>query len=81
MPTPHCAGTRSIAMELQPGTYWWCACGLSKTQPWCDGSHAGTEFSPTEFVVTEAKRYGLCTCKMSKNGPICDGSHKQLPQP
>ena len=80
MAIPQCGGLKPIAMELQPGTYSWCTCGRSKAQPFCDGSHEGTEFLPAEFVVTEAKRYSLCTCKLSTRPPICDGSHKQLPE-
>ncbi|HUO10847.1 MAG TPA: CDGSH iron-sulfur domain-containing protein [Phycisphaerae bacterium] len=76
---PHCAGRAPIVLELEPGTYWWCQCGLSNTQPFCDGSHAGTPFEPVELVITERKKYGLCTCKTSSKGPICDGSHKRLP--
>jgi CDGSH iron-sulfur domain-containing protein 3 len=78
-PVPTCAGRAPIVTELAVGTYWWCACGLSKTQPFCDGSHAGTAFGPKEVVITEAKRYGLCTCKLSSKGAICDGTHKTLP--
>ena len=77
--TPTCAGRAPIVLELQPGTYWWCACGLSKSQPFCDGSHEGTGFEPRELVITEPKKYGLCTCKTSSKGAICDGSHKRLP--
>ncbi len=63
-------------MELKPGTYFWCACGRSKTQPMCDGSHSGTDFQPLCFEITEAKPVWLCQCKHTKNPPYCDGSHK-----
>ncbi len=77
---PTCAGRAPIVTELAVGTYFWCACGLSKTRAvLCDGSHAGTAFEPREVVITEAKRYGLCTCKLSSKGAICDGTHKTLP--
>jgi CDGSH-type Zn-finger protein len=72
-------GCRPIVTELQPGTYWWCDCGRSKTQPFCDGSHEGTGFEPRELVVPVAKKYALCTCKMSGHAPLCDGTHKSLP--
>jgi len=64
--------------ELEPGTYWWCACGRSQNQPWCDGSHAGTGFEPMELSVTEKKRYALCRCKQTKGMPFCDGTHSSL---
>ncbi len=65
-------------VELNPGTYYWCACGKSAKQPFCDGSHKGGEFTPTKFEVTEQKTYWLCGCKNSANGVFCDGSHKKL---
>lgn len=64
--------------ELDEGTYYWCTCGESAMQPFCDGSHAGTEFTPMEFKITEKKKYGLCGCKQSKNQPFCDGFHNTL---
>jgi CDGSH-type Zn-finger protein len=60
----------------EPGVYWWCACGRSKTQPFCDGSHKGTEFSPFKTEIKEKKTVAWCGCKHSKNPPFCDGSHK-----
>ena len=69
------------SMEMEPGTYYWCACGQSKNQPFCDGSHAGTEFSPEKFEVTEKKKVPWCGCKCSKKGAVCDGYHKNLKQP
>lgn len=79
MTTPRNAGFRSIKLDLESGTYWWCACGESKKQPWCDGSHKGTEFTPTKFVVEEPGRYSLCACKFTKTPPICDHAHRDLP--
>ena len=78
MPLPITAGTRPILFELEPGTYAWCACGRSQTQPWCDGSHAGTGLVPHEFTLTEKKRVSMCTCKRTMNAPICDGAHKMF---
>jgi CDGSH-type Zn-finger protein len=65
-------------LELEPGTYYWCACGRSAKQPFCDGSHAGTGFKPKAFTVDAPKRVALCNCKQTGNGPFCDGSHKRL---
>jgi CDGSH-type Zn-finger protein len=65
-------------VELDPGTYWWCACGRSKDQPFCDGSHQGTGFSPVELKVEKKETYWLCGCKATKDQPHCDGSHKSL---
>lgn len=79
MSEPAVAAKFPIVAELTPGqSYYWCQCGKSANQPWCDGSHAGSEFSPKEFQVTEAKKYALCQCKATAGGPFCDGSHKKL---
>ena len=66
-------------VDLEAGkTYFWCACGASKTQPFCDGSHKGSGFVPTKFTAEASKTAYLCGCKHSKNGTFCDGSHKAL---
>ena len=68
-----------FAVELAPGDYWWCACGQSKRQPFCDGSHkAAGEFTPIKFTATEAQKVWLCGCKNSSNKPYCDGTHNKL---
>lgn len=67
-------------LDIQPGTYAWCACGGSKSQPYCDGSHAGTGFVPVIEKVADAKKVAWCGCKHSKTRPFCDGSHKTLPK-
>jgi CDGSH-type Zn-finger protein len=72
-------GRVPIVLTLEPGTYWWCDCGRSKSQPFCDGSHEGTGYEPRELVITQTTRISLCTCKLTKNAPRCDGSHKSLP--
>ncbi len=79
MAEPHVARKSSYAVELAPGEYWWCACGRSKRQPVCDGSHKGSEFAPVRFIMSEAQKIPLCGCKRSQSKPFCDGSHKSLP--
>jgi CDGSH-type Zn-finger protein len=68
-----------LVVELVAGkSYSWCACGRSATQPFCDGSHKGSEFSPKTFTVPRNERAWLCVCKTSKTPPFCDGSHNKL---
>ena len=78
MANPVIAKKGPYVVELEPGDYWWCACGLSKNQPFCDGSHKETEFSPLKFTITEKKKYALCGCKHTANPPFCDATHKKL---
>jgi CDGSH-type Zn-finger protein len=78
MPDPMIAARQPAVLDLEPGTYWWCACGRSKNQPFCDGSHAGTEFSPVEFTVDLKTKIALCQCKHSADKPRCDGTHRQV---
>ena len=78
MADPKIANRFPAVLELEPGTYWWCRCGMSKKQPWCDGSHAGTEFEPLEFTVEEPKRYAVCQCKRTGGEPFCDGTHSSI---
>jgi len=78
MDDPKIAGKKPIVIELEPGTYFWCKCGLSQGQPYCDGSHVDTEHTPVEFTIEEKKNYALCLCKRTGNDPFCDGTHKKL---
>lgn len=64
-------------VQLTPaGTHWWCACGRSKTQPFCDGSHQGTGLGPMKAEIPSEHQVAWCGCKKSKNAPLCDGSHR-----
>ena len=78
MSTPAIPQKSPYVQKLEPGTYYWCACGLSKGQPFCDGSHKGTEFGPEKMEITEPRTLALCGCKHSKTGAMCDGSHAGL---
>lgn len=64
--------------ELDAGKYAWCQCGESSNQPFCDGSHKGTGFSPIPFTLEERQKVALCGCKHSGNVPYCDGTHKSI---
>lgn len=78
MSEPVIVAKEPTLMELEAGTYYWCSCGKSANQPFCDGSHEGTEFEPIAFEVPEKKSVALCQCKHTKNPPFCDGTHKDL---
>ncbi|MBN2310462.1 MAG: CDGSH iron-sulfur domain-containing protein [Candidatus Hydrogenedentes bacterium] len=78
MDEPVMAGKKPIVLELEPGTYWWCRCGRSKNQPWCDGSHEGTGLAPVEVEIEEKRHYAMCTCKRTGTPPFCDGTHTRL---
>jgi len=67
-----------IMIDLEPGTYYWCSCGKTKNQPFCDGSHEDTAFLPMEFTITEKKQYALCNCQRTQDAPYCDGSHENI---
>jgi CDGSH-type Zn-finger protein len=70
---------KSIKVDVEAGkTYAWCSCGRSENQPFCDGSHAGTGFSPVMYVADESRRVGFCGCKHTEKPPLCDGAHKCL---
>ena len=78
MPEPKVPSKVPAVLELEPGTYWWCSCGRSSTQPYCDGSHHGTGFEPREFTIEEQRKVALCNCKHTCHAPHCDGAHKNL---
>ena len=76
---PKIAGTAPIPVDVEKDKkYFWCTCGLSANQPFCDGSHKNTEFTPQVWVAPESKKVFFCACKRSENTPLCDGSHNKL---
>ena len=76
---PIIANVKPIKVELEAGkNYFWCQCGLSQSQPFCDGSHAGTDIKPLRFTAEKTGAAGLCQCKSTANAPFCDGTHATL---
>ncbi len=76
MTKPKCPQNAPYGVELENKSYYWCSCGESKNQPFCDGSHKGSEFAPVKFETEESKKYYLCGCKQTSTPPYCDGTHK-----
>ena len=73
------AAKHPMAVDVEAGkSYYWCACGRSATQPFCDGSHKGTGLTPIKYEATETKKVHFCACKHSAAGVTCDGTHKTL---
>jgi CDGSH iron-sulfur domain-containing protein 3 len=67
-------------IEVEAGkSYWWCACGRSAKQPFCDGTHKGSAFSPLKFDAERTQTVWFCGCKATGNKPLCDGTHNKLP--
>ncbi|MBL4848582.1 MAG: CDGSH iron-sulfur domain-containing protein [Planctomycetes bacterium] len=79
MAKAHIADRKPIKVQLEAGEHYWCACGRSANQPFCDGAHRGTGITPQAFTVAAAEEGFLCLCKQTKNPPFCDGSHARLP--
>jgi CDGSH-type Zn-finger protein len=76
---PVCAQTSPYRIEVEAGkSYWWCACGKSVGQPFCDGSHKGSSFRPIEFKAEENATISFCGCKQTGKMPRCDGTHRGL---
>ena len=78
MPEPKIAQRSPFILNEPVGTRYFCTCGHSKSQPFCDGSHKGSGFSPLKIDLAQAKTVAWCGCKHSKNGAFCDGSHSKL---
>ena len=79
MSEPVIAQKSPIPFTVEAGkTYFWCACGKSSSQPFCDGSHKGSDFAPIAFTAEKDEQVYFCGCKHSGHRPLCDGSHKGL---
>ena len=79
MSEPVVAAKGPIPVEVEAGkTYFWCACGRSAKQPFCDGSHKDTGLEPMRWEAPESRKVFFCACKQTDNSPLCDGSHKAL---
>ncbi len=76
---PIIAQKSPIPVEVEEGkSYFWCTCGRSAAQPFCDGSHKDTDFTPMKWTAEEAGKKFFCGCKMSEGQPFCDGTHNKL---
>ena len=72
------AGDGAFALDVELGkSYYWCSCGKSLKQPFCDGSHKNSEFTPILYKPKTSKKIFFCLCKQTNNQPFCDGSHKK----
>jgi CDGSH-type Zn-finger protein len=79
MSEPKRATDMPIPVEVEAGkSYFWCACGLSKNQPFCDGAHKGSSFTPVKYEATASKKIYFCGCKATASKPLCDGSHNKV---
>ena len=79
MADPEIGGTEPIAVEVEEGKmYWWCTCGRSSKQPFCDGSHKDTGFIPRGWEAPKTGKVFFCACKRSGKAPLCDGAHNNL---
>ena len=79
MADPVVAQKSPIPVEVEAGkSYFWCVCGRSAKQPFCDGSHKDTDFTPMKWTAEETKRVFFCACKHTAGQPLCDGSHNKL---
>ncbi len=79
MANPDIPQKSPYGVDVEAGkAYFWCACGKSANQPFCDGSHNGTEFVPVKYEAAESKKVFFCGCKHTAGQPLCDGSHNAL---
>lgn len=78
MDQPKIVSRKPELVELEPGTYYWCACGLSSKQPYCDGAHKSTDWRPVKLEIKEKERVAFCMCRRTANAPFCDGAHGKI---
>lgn len=79
MEKPVIAQKSPYVADVEEGkSYYWCSCGKSASQPFCDGSHKGSEFTPISFTANKTEKIYLCGCKKTKTPPFCDGTHKNI---
>ncbi len=79
MTTPKIAQKAPYPVDVEAGkTYFWCTCGMSSRQPFCDGSHQGSGMEPMKYTAQDSKKLFFCGCKATENAPLCDGSHSGL---
>ena len=79
MSEPKIASLAPAGVELEEGKqYFFCTCGHSDSQPFCDGAHKGTGFVPQAFTAEKTGTAYLCQCKHAGNAPFCDGTHSRL---
>ena len=79
MTEPVIAQKEPFGIDVEQGKeYWWCQCGKSKSQPFCDGSHKGTGLAPLQYVAKRSQKVWFCGCKHTSNKPVCDGTHSKL---
>ena len=79
MADPIPAQKEPYGVEVEAGKrYFWCACGRSQGQPFCDGSHKGTGLTPVMYTPEKSGQVWLCGCKATGNSPLCDGTHNRL---
>jgi len=78
MSEPRIFDRQPVVLDLEPGTYYWCACGNSAKQPFCDGAHKGGDFQPLKFEIATPSKKAICLCKHTEHAPFCDGAHGKV---